>query len=261
MLAQERRSRIVEFVNTRGAASLAELSQLIGASESTVRRDIEQLSRTGLVVRVHGGATKASSSDLVLVDQVISERRALNTAEKDAIGAFAASLIGPDDLVYIDAGTTTSAVVDHLTETRATYMTNSLPIAQHLLLRGCRTLVPSGELKPVTEAIVGEAAVESIRPYNFTIGFFGTNGADVRTGFTTPDPGEACVKRVAMEHTLHAFVLCDASKFSKVSLVTFAEFGSANIICDSATDEIRLAMAHEQQRKATIELVEVATGK
>ncbi|MBQ3267735.1 MAG: DeoR family transcriptional regulator [Atopobiaceae bacterium] len=49
MLAQERRSRIVELVNTRGAASLAELSQLIGASESTVRRDIEQLSRTGLV--------------------------------------------------------------------------------------------------------------------------------------------------------------------------------------------------------------------
>lgn len=258
MLAEERRARIVEHVNAHGAATLSELSSLIGASESTVRRDIEALSRSGLVVRVHGGATKVSSSSLVLADQVFAERQSLNAPEKDAIGAYAASLVGPSDLVYIDAGTTTLALVEHLSETRATFMTNSLPIAQRLLQRGCRTLVPSGEVKPATEAIVGEQAVESLRAFNFTLGFFGTNGADVRTGFTTPDPGEACVKRVALEHTLHAAVLCDASKFSRVSLVTFADFGSASIICDRATDEVRSAMAQAQQHKAAIELVEVA---
>ena len=258
MLAEERRARIVEHVNAQGAASLTELARILGASESTVRRDVETLSRSGHVVRVHGGATKPASANLVLVDQASSERRSLNAEQKDAVGRLAASLIGPDDFVYIDAGTTTAALVEHLAETRATFMTNSLATAQRLLQRGCRTLVPSGELKPVTEAIVGEAAVESIRHYNFTIGFFGTNGADVRTGFTTPELGEACVKRTALEHTLHPFVMCDASKFSKVSLVTFAEFGSASIICDHATDEIRQAMADVQQRKATIELVEVS---
>lgn len=258
MLAEERRARIVDHVNARGAATLVELSDLLGASVPTIRRDVEALSASGLVTRVHGGATRNAPSGLVLVDQASSERRHLNSAEKDAIGAFAATLVGPDDFVYVDAGTTTAALVEHLAETRATFMTNSLPIAQRLLQRGCRTLVPSGELKPVTEAIVGEAAIASLRSYNFTIGFFGTNGADVRTGFTTPEFSEACVKRTALEHTLHPFVLCDSSKFSKVSLVTFADFGSANVICDRTTDEFRTAMARVQETKATIELVEVA---
>lgn len=258
MLAEERKARIVDFVNSHGAAMLSELSELLGASESTVRRDVESLSQAGLIMRVHGGATKLSPSNLVLVDQASSERRTLNAAQKDAVGRLAASLIGPDDFVYLDAGTTTAALVEHLSETRATFMTNSLPIAQRLLQRGCRALVPAGELKPVTEAIVGEVAVESLRSYNFTIGFFGTNGADVRTGFTTPELSEASVKRCALEHTLHPIVLCDASKFSKVSLVTFADFGSASIICDHAPDDVRAAMAEAQQRKATIELVEVA---
>lgn len=257
MLAEERRRRITELVNSHGSASLVELSSILGVSESTVRRDVETLAQAGRVERVHGGATRTRAEGLVLVDQSYSERSILNAAEKDAIGSFAVQLIGPDDFVYIDAGTTTAALVNKITSCSATFFTNSLPIALQLMRKGCRTLLPAGEIKLSTEAIVGEAAVESIHNYNFTIGFFGTNGADVRTGFSTPELGEASIKRAAIARCLQPIVLCDSSKFSKVSLVSFASFGEASVICDTTSTEFRDAMEHIQLTHPTIDLVEV----
>ena len=159
-------------------------------------------------------------------------------AEKRAIGAYAATLIRPDDFVFIDAGTTTECLVDAVTELRATYLTNSLPHAQKLLAKGCRTLLPGGEIKQVTEALVGAETVNFIRRYHFTIVFWGTNGADLKTGFTTPEFSEAAVKQISLEQTVRPFVLCDSSKFSQVSLITFADFDRAQVITDSVEDRI-----------------------
>lgn len=232
MLAEDRLEKIVALVNEHGSITATDLMQLLDASESTIRRDLTRLAQLGRIVKVHGGAT-AVNRTVVSADQTVYEKYSVHLEEKTAIGRFAAALIGPDDFVYIDAGSTTERLVDFITETRATYFTNSISVAHTLLTKGCRVLVPAGELKPVTEALVGEQTVDILRRYHFTVGFFGANGATPNEGFTTPETGEALVKSTALAQTLRPYVLCDSSKFSMVSPVTFADFDDATVVTDT----------------------------
>ncbi len=237
MIAEERWSHIVALVNERGVMTVSQLMEALDASESTVRRDLVRLDDMGRLRKVHGGATRLATSEMVMVDESMSGRKMYHMEEKRAIGAYAATLIKPGDFVFIDGGTTTECLVDAITETNATYLTNSLPHAQKLLSKGCRTLLPGGEVKPLTEVLIGSETVDSIRRYHFTIGFWGTNGAALDSGFTTPEFNEAAVKRIGIENTLHPYVLCDSSKFSSVALITFAEFKDAIVVTDRITRE------------------------
>lgn len=231
MIAEERLGLIMSAVNERGTVSVPELMDMLDASESTIRRDLLKLDSQGRLNKVHGGATRIRN-EYVVSDQSLAGRQTLHMEEKRAIAAYAATLISQDDFVFIDGGTTTECLVDAITETRATYLTNSLPHAQRLLAKGCRTLLPGGEVKPTTEVLVGAETVNTIRRYHFTIGFWGTNGAGLETGYTTPEFSEAAVKQISLEHTVRPYILADSSKFSKISLITFAEFDDASVITD-----------------------------
>ena len=129
----------------------------------------------------------------------------------------------PDSFVYIDSGSTTLRLIEHLPHLDGvTYVTDSVLHAQHLALRGMRTVVLGGELKPETEALVGPDALATLDRYNFNCGFWGSNGiADIE---------EAQVKRISMRHTAKRFVISDASKFGMVAPVKFADFRDATII-------------------------------
>ena len=154
----------------------------------------------------------------------------LTSAEKDRIGKYAARLVEENDFVYIDGGTTTEAVIRYLTEKKATYVTNGLFQAQLLIGRGFQTYVLGGRIRPETEAIVGAESLEQIESYNFSIGFFGTNGITLENGFTTPDLIEGSVKEAAMRKSLRAVVLADPSKFGRIYPMTFGEIQDAEII-------------------------------
>lgn len=232
MIGEERRARIVDMVNTYGTVTVTDLMEDLGASESTVRRDLGHLHKAGLLKRVHGGATKLSTFEVVLANTTLESRQFEQMEEKRAIGAYAARLIKPDDFVFIDGGSTADCLVDAITETHATYYTNSLPLAQKLRAKGCHTFLPGGEVSPVSVVLVGSDTVDHIRKCHFTVGFWGTNGADPENGFTTPGFEEAAVKQVSFEHTMRRYVICDSSKFKTISLIKFADFDDATIITD-----------------------------
>jgi len=100
-----------------------------------------------------------------------------------------------------------------------------------------QTFILGGELKGSTEAIVGEEAVSSLKKYNFTKGFFGTNGIHIKRGFTTADLKEAIVKKEALDRCKESFILADNSKFNSISAVTFREFEKADIITTDLVQE------------------------
>ena len=158
--------------------------------------------------------------------------------EKQKIGKYAASLIEPHDFVYVDAGTTTACMIPYITEKTATFVTNAVSHALELAEREFHVIILGGELKAATEAIVGNEACLSLQKFNFTKGFWGTNGVSVHQGFTTPDVSEAMVKRKSMERCKECFVLCDFSKFNLISPVTFGEFKSATIITCNLADSV-----------------------
>ncbi len=235
MLSEERTEEIVRIVNERGSITNQELVRLTGASESTIRRDIISLADGNRIIRVHGGAMSVNSS-LNMEDSDINARRSEYGEEKKRIGKYAASLIENNDLVYIDAGTTTEYMIDYITADGATFVTNALTHAVQLAKRGFNVYIIGGQIKSITEAIIDSEAVISLSKYNFTKGFFGTNGLSRDRGLTTPDIREADVKQFAMSRCRKCFVVCDSSKFGKVSKVTFASAGDAVIITEKAPE-------------------------
>lgn len=236
MLTEKRQEKILELVETKGSVTVQELTEYFQASESTIRRDLNVLDKKGTLVKVFGGAVKTDSK-LTTREEKVSLRMELHREEKLRIGRYAASLVEPEDFIYLDAGTTTGTMIPYLTEHTASFVTNAVSHALQLAENGFRVILIGGELKSSTEAIVGNEAFVALQKYHFTKGFFGTNGISRHAGFTTPDINEAMIKECAMKHTRQAYVLCDHSKFHQTTPVCFGEFSSARVLTDRMPDE------------------------
>ena len=245
MLTEERFAKIVKIVNQEGTVTVLELAQAIGISESTIRRDLNQLDKLGRIRKVHGGATA-----VVLMsdghERNMQEKYSRNIEEKRAIADYAATLVHPNDFVFLDAGSTTEQMAEYLEENTAFYVTNGINLAQKLAARGFKTMLLAGRVKASTDAVIGMEAVSSLARYHFTRGFFGTNGITVTEGFTTPDLEEAANKRAAMEHCRQCYVLADNSKFDTRSNVSFGELGKAKIITTKGNVRLKNYKQHTE---------------
>lgn len=236
MLTQERRQLILDYLKENSSASVTTFSEMFNASESTIRRDLVALSKMGKINKVHGGATVLNQEFLKNEDNV--EVKSLkNISEKEKIAKYAASQINDGDFVYVDAGTTTYLMTTYLTDSKATFVTNGIAHAKMLSKNGCKVYVLGGALKDTTEAIIGLVAATNLQKYNFSKAFIGANGVSEKQGFTTPDTDEAMLKAVAIERSFVSYVLCDNTKFGKVSAVSFAQLDSACIVCDRCDKE------------------------
>ena len=235
MLAEERYNEILRLVNEKKTVTVQELTEVLDTSESTIRRDLTTLHKKGSLVKVHGGATALSVEGMTR-DASLTVRRDMNIEEKVAIAKYAAALIEKDDFVYLDAGSSVDLMIDYIAEQEAIYGTNAIGHAQKLLQKGCRVFLLGGELKEVTEAIVGAQAIDSLKRYNFTKGFFGANGVHRERGLTTPDITEALVKEKAMEQCANRYVLADSTKINQISSVTFAGFEEGMILTTRLRD-------------------------
>ena len=238
MLSEQRHRMILDVLEEKRSVTVAELADLLDISESTARRDITVLDRAGRLVKVFGGAIAADNVYLS-AEPTVAQKSEINLEEKKQIARYAASLIQPQDFVYLDAGTTTGYIIDFIEETEASFVTNAVAHAQRLAAGGLRVILVGGTLKSSTEAVVGTTAVMMLKDYHFTRGFFGTNGVSRTAGFTTPDSDEALVKRTAMEQCRKAYVLCDHSKFNTVSSVTFAQLSAGIVLTDEPAEEFK----------------------
>lgn len=235
MITEERHKLILKEIKMKGSVNVLELVDITNSSESTIRRDLLELDHQGLLKRVHGGAIRIEKANVVF-ENPLSERQKQQLLEKEQIGVYASGLIEKNDMVYIDAGSSTLKMVENLNEKEATYVTNGLLQAQMLSLKGLKVICLGGEIRGVTGACVGARALLELNRYHFTKGFFGTNGADVEHGFTTPDSEEAMVKEMAMNRCDMNYVLCDHTKFNNVSPVCFGDMNEATIITDTCDD-------------------------
>lgn len=235
MLAEQRIEMIMNELAELRAVSVAHLCQVTGASEATIRRDLNELARQGRLNKVHGGAV-LTEEEFHGREPDMETKRQLFAPEKDRIAQYAGRLIGDDDIVYLDAGTTVLRMAEHLQASQALFVTNSIECAYSLTSRGMRVYVLGGKLKPGTAAIIGAETLDSLRRYNFTKAFLGANGITVNQGFTTPDPEEAAVKALAAALAKTVYVLADSSKFGQVTAVGMFPLSAARIITDRLPD-------------------------
>ena len=161
MLTEERHSNILSLLDKDGSVTVQQLMKELQTSESTIRRDLNQLDAQGFLTKVHGGAI-AKNTIYSTMDENVMNRKAMNAEAKIRIAKYAASLIEPEDFVYLDAGTTTELMIDYITNRQTVFVTNAISHAKKLSDIGFRVYILGGEFKSATEAIVGEEAVETI---------------------------------------------------------------------------------------------------
>ena len=231
MLAEERFAMILDLLAQKRSATVLELCDALDASESTIRRDLTQLDRQGLLKKVHGGATLVGRT--VLADEPpMAAREEQSVEEKRLIARAAAAMITEKDFIFLDAGSTTLALVRELSGPAldARYVTNGVAHARLLAQKGCKVFLVGGLLRPETESIIAAAALYSLQQYNFTKAFLGANGVALDAGFTTPDPEEAAVKAAVVRRAREAWFLVDDSKFARIYPAVIAELSGGAIL-------------------------------
>jgi DeoR/GlpR family transcriptional regulator of sugar metabolism len=159
MLLDQRRDSILEIIEKNGFVSLQEIVEAVGVSESTARRDLEQLERIGQIRRTRGGAAYVGESLTTFED-----RRSRALAEKQRIGKRAADLIGSGETILLDGGTTTLEVARNLAGKSLQVVTNSLPIVNLLVgIADVELVYLGGYLYPKTGVALGSLTVEALR--------------------------------------------------------------------------------------------------
>lgn len=214
MLTEERHQKILQLLDQKSVVKSQELMVLLNASESTIRRDLQELENADLLERIHGGAKQILN---LRFEQHMNEKSVKNTQEKQVIAKFAAQFIQSGDMIYLDAGSTTFEMIPFLVGKNLTVVTNSVHHAALLSDSNIQTIVLGGCLKLSTKAIIGSTALDQLTHLRFNKAFMGMNGVHYEYGLTTPDPEEATLKRHAIKQSEVAYVLLDQTKFNKIS--------------------------------------------
>lgn len=243
MLARQRQSVILRTVRSDGSARVSDLTQKLGVSDMTIRRDLEVLARTGLIEKVHGGAVLpgAPSSH----EPGFEAKSVRELPEKAMIAKAAARLVMPGAAVALSAGTTTYALAEQLFSVPGlTVVTNSMRVASLLHAAqpdgpdghgsGPASVVLTGGIRTPSEALVGPIADLAIRSLHFDLLFLGCHGVDPAAGLTTPNLAESETNRAFVRSARRVIVVADHTKWGIVGLSSFADLDEVDIL---VTDE------------------------
>lgn len=237
MLTTHRKQLILARLKRDGKLVAKELSQELDVSEDTIRRDLRELAKGGLLHRVHGGALPSSPA---IVD--FAGREQIRHEGKIAIGRAAAAMIQPDQVVILDGGTTSREIARHLPqELKATVITHSPTIALELVLHPqIEVILIGGRLFKHSVVSVGSACFEAIGQIRADTFFMGVTGVHPEAGLTTGDFEEARIKRALSRAAADTYVLASAEKLNAASpylVVDLAEV-SGIIIEESVPDSL-----------------------
>lgn len=222
-LPAERQRKILGVVRDRHAVRVSTLSDLLGVSEVTVRRDLEDLEQRGMLERTHGGAisTQRLGAEPAYIEAI--RRRA---SEKRAIGKTAAAMVRPGDTIFLNGGTTTLQVVRHLRSAGTRIITNHVGIALEAADRDLDLILVGGEYRTPSNSCVGSFATQTLRSVFATRSFIGSEGLSIRSGLTTPAAPEAEIARVMIEQTQgDVVVVADSTKVGTIADFSIAPIG------------------------------------
>lgn len=214
----ERFELIRKTVEEKSCVTVAELAELTGVSEVTIRRDLVALEKDGIITRVRGGAILADVSPKHLLDRF--ERHVQKHAEeKKKIGERACRLVNPGETIIIDSGSTALELARNLHEVKnVNVIVTSLRIAYELEhLTNITTIVTGGVLRSSTTSLQNPILSKSLETVLASKVLLAVSGICPNHGLTTNDFAEAEVKRILIKHAKEIVVLADHSKLGVIS--------------------------------------------
>jgi len=234
-----RKAQLAAYVAEAGQVTVGALAERFGVSLDTVRRDLDQLSTDGVVVRTYGGAV--SPSTLSRSDRAVDVRLKMQEREKEKIAALAASLVQDGSIIMINGGTTTLALARHLRNHRdLTVATNNLLVPPALSPSVIHDLyVFGGPVRSVTLATVGpvsfRAADGSELDISCDLALIGVGAISADAGYTTSNLAEAAMMRQMISRAARVAILADSSKFGRRLFAQVAALSSADYLVTDST--------------------------
>ncbi|HSK97867.1 MAG TPA: DeoR/GlpR family DNA-binding transcription regulator [Euzebyales bacterium] len=222
MSQTQRRDRITELLDSMSFVRVTDLSRRFGVSEVTIRTDLETLDAEGQLRRVRGGAV--STAARVRREPSYAESLGDHADEKAAIGASAAALVAPGESVFLDVGTTTTAVARALVQRDdledIVVLTNALPIALELepAIPRFSVIVTGGTLRPLQHSLVNPLATTLLDQLHVDTAFIGCTGIVWPKGVTNVNLPETEIKRHIVRKAGRRILVADGSKVGAVSL-------------------------------------------
>ena len=236
-----RLKQITEAVRDAGSLGVADLASLTGASEMTIRRDLEVLAAQGVLERYRGGAR---SLLLRGSEPPFALRSDDNTAAKRRIAAAVAALIADGESVVLDSGTTCLEVARLLHDRRLTVMPLSLHAVNALSSSSTLTLlVPGGRPRPGELALTGPLTLASLQALRFDTAVIGCCGLSTEHGLTAFDLEDASVKRAAITSARRVVAAVDASKLTRTALAHVVPVSALDAVVTDAEGDDGLTAA------------------
>ena len=173
MLKKERQQIMLDIIKEKQYASVSTLSKLLYASLPTIRRDLTELQKEGLIIRSRGGAMILSDGSYQIP---LDFRTGRNTHEKIEMCRKAAKLISDGDVIFIDTSTSTMHIADFITAKNITVITNGMPVAILLAKKNIKTYFIGGEVFPQSLGCGGIISEDIVTKFNYNLVFFSSYG-------------------------------------------------------------------------------------
>jgi len=237
MMAEERRTQILQIVRSAGRVKVNELANRFSTSAVTIRNDLNELHQRGLVLRSHGGAVLP---DTILRESPVHERLKAYSDEKRRIGAMAATLIEDGETIILDSGTTTLEIARQIKKKQGLQIiTNGVNIAAELLdARDAQVFIVGGTVRGESASISGRFTEEMFDQFSADKLFLSGAGCDLDFGVSGANLEETMVNRAMLRISREIILVADSSKFSKRSMTRIAPFSEIDtVISDTGLNE------------------------
>lgn len=251
MRQAERLGVILEELSARGSVAVADLSERLGVSAATVRRDLEYLEEQRLLTRTHGGAV----AQMVSYELPLRYKSARRQEQKRRIGQEAAARVHDGAVIGLTGGTTTTEVAREIVDRQLTVVTNALNIASELAVRpNIKLVVTGGILRAESYELVGPLADQALADLHLDVAFVGADGITAADGLTTHHDIEAHTDRALMDRASRVVVVADGSKLGRVA---FARICPISAVHELVTDGEAAAGELRAVREAGLEVTVV----
>lgn len=233
-----RKAQLAAYVTEAGQVTVSALAERFGVSIDTVRRDLDQLSADGVLVRTYGGAV--SRSTITRTDRAVDQRLSIQEQEKEKIAALAASLVEDGSTIMINGGTTTLALARLLGQHRdLTVATNNLLVPAALPASAVRDIyVFGGAVRSLTLATIGPVSFRANGGADLDIScdlaLIGVGAVAAGAGYTTSNLAEAAMMQEMISRAARVAILADSSKFDRRLFAQVSELASADYLITDA---------------------------
>ena len=212
---------ILEQIDQRGSVSVIDLAENLAVSDMTIRRDLNELEKVGMIRRVHGGAVSARGRSF---EPPLFFRSTENKAIKQILGKYASQMVLEGDSITLDVGSTTYEIAVNLeNKHNITLVTPSIPIANLFLNRSdVRLILPGGIVRPGESSMVGEPARRNLETLFVDRLFLGVAAINSQAGLTEYNMDDSDIKKAMIRNAKEVVLVLDSSKFEKTAFASVA---------------------------------------